>query len=102
MLPHRQGGSVYAYGGGGECAAKKEKRMRAKVERVLDEVDATDSQRATIEAEADNAIASWLEFRSTSRALRGDLMNEWKSESIDREAMVRLVDERIAALRALR
>ena len=27
-------------------------------------------------------------------------MNEWKSESIDREAMVRLVDERIAALRA--
>ena len=38
-------------------ARPKEKRMRAKVERVLDEVDATDSQQATIEAEADNAIA---------------------------------------------
>jgi len=95
------GGSVYAYGGGGgECSVKKEKRMRAKADRVMDKIDATDEQRVAIEAELDNAIASWVELRGATRAVPKELLNQWKEEAPDKEVIVRLVDERIEALRA--
>ena len=46
------GGSVYAYGdGGGECAAKKERKVRAKVGHVMKKIEVTDQQRAAIEDE---------------------------------------------------
>ena len=64
------GGSVYAYGdGGGECAAKKERKVRAKVGHVMKKIEVTDQQREAIEVELDNAIASWLELRGATRAV---------------------------------
>ncbi len=94
-------GSVYATAGAeSECGMKKEKRVRAHVEWVLNKLDATEAQREQISPEVDNAIASIWELRGDHNELREALVTQWNQEQPDREALHALVDQKLDQIRA--
>jgi Spy/CpxP family protein refolding chaperone len=94
-------GSVYATSGyGSECAAKKERKVRAQVERVLDKLDATQLQRDHIAAEVDNAVAAIWELRDDQREMREAILSEWSKDTPNREALHTLVDQKLEEIRA--
>lgn len=94
-------GTVYASGGSySECGAEKEKRVRSKVERVLNRIEATPEQRQSIDSELDNVIASLMELKGDQREIRDSLRREWANDAPNGEALHALVDKKIDEIRA--
>lgn len=70
-----------------------------RVDDALDDLDATDPQRAKIHAVKDRLLAEAAKARGDREALHAELLATWKADAVDRARLHAIVDERIDALR---
>lgn len=66
---------------GGEERLKK--MVEWKVEDVLDDVDATEAQRATVKGLKDSVLAEATPLFASAQGTRKELVTEWKAQSVD-------------------
>lgn len=92
-----RGGSPCARGGFSEERA--EKFATFMVEDLLDEVDATDTQRTQILAVKDRMLGEALSLHQAKKATHDTLMEEWDAETPDSAKIHALIDQRIDDLR---
>jgi Spy/CpxP family protein refolding chaperone len=71
-----------------------------RVDDALDDVDATEAQRAQIHAVKDRLLARAQTLRDGHRAVRDEVLAQWKSDAPDRARLQALVDQRVEATRA--
>jgi periplasmic protein CpxP/Spy len=71
-----------------------------KVNGMLDDIKATDAQRAQINQLKDKLFNEGMELRKSQRGLRRDLLANWDAPQLDPNAVHAQVDKRIDALRA--
>lgn len=103
------GGLVLLTGFRGGCGGghhgRDPARMAAfvtdRLDDALDDLDATDPQRAEIHALKDRLLARGAELAEGNAEARGELLAQWRSETPDRARLHALVDARIEAMRAL-
>ena len=79
----------------------KEGRAFAHVERALDEVDASDEQKARVRTILSKALTDLEPWPSTMDRLRTDLTAAWRTDTPDREALHQRIEHEIESLRAL-
>ncbi len=72
----------------------------ARVDDLLDDVDATPDQRTRIHAVKDRLFAAGQEARAGTKEAHEAVLAEWKSASPDAAKLHALVDQRIDAMRA--
>jgi Spy/CpxP family protein refolding chaperone len=73
----------------------------AHAEHALDEVDATDEQRARVRTILSKALTDLEPWPPSMERLRADLATAWRSDTPDREGLHRRVEHEIESLRAL-
>jgi periplasmic protein CpxP/Spy len=71
-----------------------------RVNSILDEIKANDSQRAQVNAIKDELFKDGLALKQANRALRKELIAQWDSDAVDSAKIHALVDERVEAFRA--
>jgi Spy/CpxP family protein refolding chaperone len=101
------GVSVVAIGATVACAShhahhphhgeRAQRYVSHRVDRVLSEIDATESQRAEIHRVKDHLFHEFESAHAGSRAAKHQLLKEWKSKAPNRERLHALADERVAA-----
>jgi Spy/CpxP family protein refolding chaperone len=74
--------------------------VNARVDDLLDDVDATPDQRTRIHAIAQKLVADGQKLHAENKGTHETLLAEWKAEQPDRAKLHALVDARIDALRA--
>jgi len=72
-----------------------------RVDDALDDLNATDAQRAQVHALKDRLLSKGLELRKEGEPIRAEVLAQWQSATPDRARLHALVDERIEAIRAL-
>ena len=87
-------------GGHHRDPAEVAKFVTARVDGVLDDVDATAPQREKIHAVTDRLLAEGAKLHGDREKLHAELLAMWKADAVDRTRLHALVDERIDALRA--
>jgi Spy/CpxP family protein refolding chaperone len=92
--------SVVACGGHGHrMSPKMMKRMALGfVDDVMDEIDATDAQRATFEALAEDIVNEGLAMKKDHKAHKAFVLNELSKPTPDREALKAHMDEKFSRL----
>ena len=75
--------------------------VNARVDDLLDDVDATPDQRTKIHAIADGLLASAKDAHADHEQVKATLLAEWRADPIDRAKLHALVDARADALRKL-
>jgi Spy/CpxP family protein refolding chaperone len=75
--------------------------VNARVDDLLDDLDATPDQRTRIHAIADRLLASAKETHAGHDAARATVLAEWKADAPDRAKLHALVDGRIDEFRKL-
>jgi Spy/CpxP family protein refolding chaperone len=75
--------------------------VSARVDDLLDDVDATPDQRTKIHALATQLLASAQQAHAGHDADRAAVLAQWKADQVDRAQLHALVDRRVDALRAL-
>jgi len=75
---------------------KFDRRVERKVEHMLDEIDATDDQREKVHAIVKAAVADLQEARDLKREMRQDLIAAFSNETVDREALEALRQNKLA------
>ncbi len=89
---------------GGGCGARHHDpaaMFRAHVDDMLDDVNATDAQRAQIDAIADQLLMQGKTLAQGQKDARAALLAQWDAGQPDPAKVHALVDQRIDALRAL-
>ncbi len=81
--------------------AQVAKFVNARVDDLLDDVDATPDQRTKIHAIADRMLAEGQAMRAGHKDAHDTLLAQWKSEAPDKAQLHALVDARMDALRKL-
>lgn len=81
--------------------AQVAKFVNARVDDLLDDVDATPDQRTKIHAIADRMLAEGQAFHAGQAEVHDALLGQWKAESPDKAKLHALVDARIDAMRKL-
>ncbi len=71
-----------------------------RVNSILDEIKASDSQRAQVNAIKDELFKDGLALKQANQALRKELIAQWDSEMVDSAKIHALVNERVEAFRA--
>ena len=71
-----------------------------RVNSILDEIKASDSQRAQVNAIKDELFKDGLALKQANQALRKELIAQWDSEVVDSAKIHALVNERVEAFRA--
>jgi Spy/CpxP family protein refolding chaperone len=88
----------------GAAMAHKPERMRQmmnwKVDDSLDAISANDQQRATAHALANQLFDDGMKLHQTREQIRAELMQQWKSDHPDANAVHADVDKMVDALRA--
>ncbi len=72
-----------------------------KVDDVLDDINATDDQRAKINAVKDRLFEEGVKAHGDRDAMREKLMQAWLSDNPDREMLRNLANEKHAAMQAM-
>jgi Spy/CpxP family protein refolding chaperone len=75
--------------------------VSARVDDLLDDVDATPDQRTKIHGIADRMLEAAKQAHAGHDADRAAVLAQWKADQVDRQALHALVDQRVDALRAL-
>jgi periplasmic protein CpxP/Spy len=75
--------------------------MTARVDDALDDIKATDAQRATVHAAKDRVLEKVKALRGDRRQMHEELLAAWKSDSADKAKLHALVDQRIEEMRAV-
>jgi len=70
-----------------------------KVDRVLDRVDADETQRSKILAMTDRVFDEVVTAHSSSTVTTQELLEQWNSDAPDAERLHELIDQRVAAYR---
>ena len=81
--------------------AQIQKMVNARVDDLLDDVDATPDQRTRIHAIADRLLASAKGAHAGHEQAHATLLAEWKADAPDRAKLHALVDARMDELRKL-
>ena len=89
--------SAVAYSDRSWDEEKMERFVEWKVEDMLDEIDATDDQREKVHAIAAATLADMEEFRDFGREGRQALIEALTQETVDREALETLRQNKLAA-----
>ena len=89
--------SAVAYSGKSWDGDKIERFVEWKIDGMLDEVDATDEQREQVRAITTAALADMEEFRDFKREGRQALVEALTQETVDREALEALRQNKLAA-----
>jgi protein CpxP len=71
-----------------------------KVDQMMDQIEATDAQRAQINQLKDKLFNEGMELRSSQRGLTRELLADWDAAQVDAKGVHAQVDKRIEALRA--
>jgi len=71
-----------------------------RINSMLDEIHASDAQRAQVNAIKDELFNEGLALKQANRNLRTDLVAEWDSKVIDSAKIHALVNDRVEAFRA--
>ena len=71
-----------------------------RINSMLDEIKATDSQRAQVNAIKDDLFNDGLALKQANRNLRKDVVAQWDSDVIDSAKIHALVNDRVEAFRA--
>lgn len=72
-----------------------------RIDSLLDEIDATDAQRAKANTLKDNFAEELFSMKDDADEVRAEVLEEWKKDDPDAEAMHALVDERIEVYRKM-
>lgn len=72
-----------------------------RIDRALDEIDATPEQRQQIKAITDKLVNDGLAMRGKHGEVRDALHEQWGADQVDAEALHALVDERIGEFQSL-
>jgi Spy/CpxP family protein refolding chaperone len=75
--------------------------VSARLDDLLDDVDATPDQRTKIHALATQLLASAQQAHAGHDADRATVLAQWRADQVDRTKLHALVDQRADALRAL-
>jgi Spy/CpxP family protein refolding chaperone len=75
--------------------------VNARVDDLLDDVDATPDQRTKIHAIADRMLAAAKQAHGGQDEVRTAALGQWRAETVDRAKLHALVDQRADALRKL-
>ena len=89
--------SVVACGGHGhDMSPQMMKRLfLGHVDDVMDDIDATDAQRATFEATAEEILAEALEMKKTHKAHEKEMLTLLKAPSPDRDAIKAHIQDKL-------
>jgi protein CpxP len=71
-----------------------------RINSMLDEIQATESQRAQVNAIKDDLFNDGVALKQANRNLRKDLVAQWDSDVIDSAKIHALVNDRVDAFRA--
>lgn len=71
-----------------------------RVNSILDEIKANDSQRAQVNAIKDQLFNDGLALKQANRAVREELIGQWDSDVMDSAKIHALVNQRVDAFRA--
>jgi len=71
-----------------------------RINSLLDEIKASDSQRAQVNAIKDELFNDGLALKQANRNLRKDLVAQWDSDVVDSAKIHTLVNDRVEAFRA--
>lgn len=86
---------------GGPMDAQKVSRLvGARVDNVLDDVDATDAQRAQVKSIQERLIKDGLELRKGNVETRKELFAQWESTNPDKQKIYGVVDARAEEFKA--
>lgn len=86
---------------GGPIDAQKLSRIvGARVDNVLDDVDATDAQRLKVKAIQERLIKDGIALRDQQKDTRKELLAQWELANPDRSKIHSLVDQRMDELKA--
>jgi Spy/CpxP family protein refolding chaperone len=99
---------VVALAGWGHCGPPRPRDpaemaafVRDRVDDALDDLDATDAQRAQIHAIAERALAKAATLHQGHEADRAELLAQWNSATPDRAKLHAMVDQRFEAMKAM-
>lgn len=81
--------------------AQAAKFVNARVDDLLDDVDATPDQRTKLHAIADRMLAEGQALRADHAQVHDELLAQWKAETPDKAKLHALVDARMDELRKL-
>jgi protein CpxP len=95
------GGCGHRHGGHGRDPAEMAAFVGARVDDLLDDVDATPDQRTRIHAVKDRMLAAAQQAHLGHKETHETLLAEWKSATPDAAKLHALVDQRIDAMRAI-
>jgi len=71
-----------------------------RINSILDDIKANDSQRAQVNAIKDELFNDGLALKQANRALRSDLVAQWDADVVDSAKIHALVNDRVEAFRA--
>ncbi len=99
--------AVIALAGFGRCGgpnphdpAQRAAFVSDRVDDMLDDLNATDTQRQQIHAIKDRLLAQAAELHQEGEPLHGEILAQWQSATPDRTRLHALVDQRADAMRA--
>ncbi len=72
----------------------------ARVDDLLDDLNATDAQRTQTHALKDRLLADGLKLHGEGEPIHAEVLAQWNSPTVDRARLHALVDERMDAFRA--
>lgn len=75
--------------------------MSKRIDRMLDQIKATDAQRAQINQIKDQMFQEGTALRQAQADLKKELMAQWESPQVDAAKVHALVDQRTEAFRAM-
>lgn len=88
--------------GGGDChrdPAAMKQHIDWRVDHMLDEIDATDSQRVKVNELKDDLMADGMKMREAKREMKDDVLALWNTENPDAAQAHAMVDARIEEMR---
>lgn len=92
-------GTVAVAGVQGAKAERARQYMTWKMSDALDEIDATEAQRATAAKLADGLFDEGLKVRETKNKVRDGLVEQWKRDKADPSTVHALVDQLLGEVR---
>ena len=73
--------------------------VSSRVDDLLDDIEANDSQRTEINAAKDRVFDRMVSMRAEGREVKDVALEQWRSDSPDADKLHKLVDERVDAWR---
>jgi len=74
--------------------------INRKVDRLMDQINATDAQRTQINQLKEKLFSEGMDLKSSQRALRRDLLADWDAPQVNADDVHARVDKQVEAFRA--